>query len=415
MNRIDDISARNIMKHVSRIVSLGPRADGSAGSIKAATYVAEYLQKCGCLVEKFPIEFPVANYLECSLRKAGNSNSIPCLANTRSAFTNGPITREATFLDLGLEEDYRNRDIKNKLVFASEKYYWQGNNLAATKYYRAVRKGAAAFIFSDKRKDDAITCWTMSPGVTEIPTISIPYGYYKKLKSESRNTILKFTLNIAGSVGKSKDYIISGKLPGKNLDSIIVDGSHHETVASCPGANDNASGIAVMLELARFLSKTELNKTVIFLSTCGEECACYGIDKYLAARKKHSKMAKASLVIDQIAGGNAGILSKGIKYDVQNDLVPTRQCFASDENLVKALRRSASRLGYYLPVYDKPGGGFGESGSFILNGIPSVFLCGWNTDLAYHTAFDTIDKISSNGLKAFADIIADSILNDLGD
>jgi aminopeptidase YwaD len=196
-----------------------------------------------------------------------------------------------------------------------------------------------------------------------------------------------------------------------HLGTVYIDGSHHETVANCPGANDNASGVAVMLELARFFSTKKVGVRIIFLSTCAEECACFGMERYLKTKKAALALTKAAYVIDQVAGGNAGILRRGIEYDIRRDLMPTKNYFVSDKALVQALRKSAKRLGYHLPVYDKAGGGLGEAETFIKNGVPSVFLCGWNTDLAYHTPLDSIDKVSANGLKSFADIVADSIMS----
>ena len=407
------ISAPRIMRHVRAITSFGPRVDGTQASRNAAGYVAKYLRECGCRVDLMPISFPVVKGLKCTLSVAPDGPVVPCLPNTRSALTHGPLEREAVFVDVGLDRDYEGRHVANKIVFAAETSYWQGSNLPATKYYRAIGHEAAGFVFSDRRNDEAITCWTMSPGIAPSPTVSIPYSSYAALKARAaKNGGLKVSLRVTGKVERSVDYIVAGTMKGRrrHAGSVYIDGSHHETVAHCPGANDNASGIAVMLELARFLSSRQLDQHIVFLSTCAEECACYGIDRYLRTKRKGLAKAKASFVIDQIGGGNAGIIERGIAYDEKSGLVPTNTYYASDKTLVQALMKSARRFGYHLPVYRQPAGGFGEAGSFAREGVPSVFLCGWNTDIAYHTSLDGLDKISANGLKPFAEILADTIL-----
>ena len=59
-------------------------------------------------------------------------------------------------------------------------------------------------------------------------------------------------------------------LPGETDQHIVV-GAHYDTVFGSPGADDNASGIAVLLEAALLLKKTRLKKGVIFAAFTNEE------------------------------------------------------------------------------------------------------------------------------------------------
>lgn len=54
-------------------------------------------------------------------------------------------------------------------------------------------------------------------------------------------------------------------------DEVMVIGAHYDTVAGSPGADDNASGVAVLLELAREIQKMALNKTITFVAFTNEE------------------------------------------------------------------------------------------------------------------------------------------------
>ena len=54
-------------------------------------------------------------------------------------------------------------------------------------------------------------------------------------------------------------------------DKIIVIGAHYDTVWMSPGADDNASGVAVMLELARNLINIKLKRTIRFIAFANEE------------------------------------------------------------------------------------------------------------------------------------------------
>lgn len=69
-------------------------------------------------------------------------------------------------------------------------------------------------------------------------------------------------------------------LPGTgNRNEIIVIGAHYDTVPTgTPGADDNASGVAVMLEIARALSGTDLSRSVRFIGFTNEERPWFDTD-----------------------------------------------------------------------------------------------------------------------------------------
>jgi hypothetical protein len=61
------------------------------------------------------------------------------------------------------------------------------------------------------------------------------------------------------------------KRGGNNPDEIVLIGAHYDSVIGSPGANDNASGVAAVLEVARLLSNRELDRTVRFVAFVNEE------------------------------------------------------------------------------------------------------------------------------------------------
>lgn len=62
------------------------------------------------------------------------------------------------------------------------------------------------------------------------------------------------------------------EMPGKlRPDEIFLVGAHYDTVSNSPGANDNASGIAVLLELSRLFHKKSINRTLRFVAFANEE------------------------------------------------------------------------------------------------------------------------------------------------
>jgi Zn-dependent M28 family amino/carboxypeptidase len=62
------------------------------------------------------------------------------------------------------------------------------------------------------------------------------------------------------------------ELPGgKQKDEVVIVGAHYDTVASTPGADDNASAVAVMLEVARLMRRLQPRRTVRFVGFACEE------------------------------------------------------------------------------------------------------------------------------------------------
>ncbi len=83
-----------------------------------------------------------------------------------------------------------------------------------------------------------------------------------------------------------------------HYDSRASDGADGEIDA--PGANDDASGVAVLLELARVLSAERLDATVVLLATAGEEQGLYGARRHAAALAARGADVRAVLNNDTV-------------------------------------------------------------------------------------------------------------------
>jgi hypothetical protein len=101
---------------------------------------------------------------------------------------------------------------------------------------------------------------------------------------------------------------LPGTQPGSR-DRIYVVGSHYDSCSSdllnfespAPGADDDASGVAAMIELARVMSHYEFNATIVFLAAGGEEQGLYG-SAHWAAQAKQKNLNIAGMVNNDIIG-----------------------------------------------------------------------------------------------------------------
>jgi Zn-dependent M28 family amino/carboxypeptidase len=82
--------------------------------------------------------------------------------------------------------------------------------------------------------------------------------------------------------------IVAELAGGRRKEEIVVVGAHYDTVASTPGADDNASAVAVLIEVARLMRRLQPARTVRFVSfACEEPPYCYTTDmgSYVYARE----------------------------------------------------------------------------------------------------------------------------------
>jgi Zn-dependent M28 family amino/carboxypeptidase len=82
------------------------------------------------------------------------------------------------------------------------------------------------------------------------------------------------------SVGGEEVANLMAELPGgQRRDEIVVLGAHYDTVPGTPGADDNASAVAVLIEVARLMRRLAPQRTVRFVSfACEEPPYCYTSD-----------------------------------------------------------------------------------------------------------------------------------------
>ncbi|HUE01509.1 MAG TPA: M20/M25/M40 family metallo-hydrolase [Bryobacteraceae bacterium] len=97
---------------------------------------------------------------------------------------------------------------------------------------------------------------------------------------EAAENYIESSLQSAGYLTQSQSYNAGGHacrnivadLPGVTQpDEIVVIGAHYDTVPGSPGADDNASGVAALLSLARSLRRSPARRTLRFVAFTNEE------------------------------------------------------------------------------------------------------------------------------------------------
>jgi hypothetical protein len=94
-------------------------------------------------------------------------------------------------------------------------------------------------------------------------------------------------------------YIVSGHYDSRASDVM-------DSKITAPGANDDASGTAATMELARVMSKQKFNCTLIFVAMVGEEQGLYGSTN-LAKKAKELNWNVAGMITNDIVGNTYGM------------------------------------------------------------------------------------------------------------
>jgi len=197
------------------------------------------------------------------------------------------------------------------------------------------------------------------------------------------------TMNVVGLLPGSdperakKFVIVGGHLDGIGTDP---DGTIY------PGANDNASGPAVMIEIARVLAANRalLKNSVIFVAFGGEEEGLIGSEAFVAnsvttPHRPDNVVAFINLDMDGCCGGLA----------------------ASDENfaLHQRVKSAAERLGYDLDYAS----GNSDHFAFLRRRVPAVMISGTEVG-AFHTVGDTPATVDPARLRASGEVVLQSVL-----
>lgn len=124
---------------------------------------------------------------------------------------------------------------------------------------------------------------------------------------------VKVELDSAGYDAKSLTYSVDGHtvgnveatLPGLSSHEVVVVGAHYDTASGAPGADDNASGVAVLLALARAFTHKAERRTIRFVAFVNEEPPHFwnptmGSVHYARSCKEHGDEIVAMLSLESL-------------------------------------------------------------------------------------------------------------------
>ncbi len=205
-----------------------------------------------------------------------------------------------------------------------------------------------------------------------------------------------FELRISLAIVKATNVV--GYLEGSDpalRDEYIVIGAHYDHLGYrpvngrvvYPGADDNASGTAMLIELARFFAKNPgmMGRSIIFIAFDAEESGLHGSEWFISGnRVVGTENVKLMFSLDMVGmlEANRGIDLRGIST-LENG-TQLAEKMASAQNL--AIRRTTADLPVRTDTYP-----------FGIAGIPSVHIF-TGMESPYHSPEDTWDLLDYRGM-----------------
>lgn len=196
----------------------------------------------------------------------------------------------------------------------------------------------------------------------------------------------------------------------KNPEETIVVGAHYDTVLNCPGANDNGSGVAALLELARLLRDSKPARTIRLVAFANEEPPFYygndmGSRQYARQCRERKEDIVAMLALETMgfyrdeAGSQRYPFPLSLFYPNRADFIAFVGNIESRGLVRRAIRAFRRQTRFPSEGVAAPGLlvgiGWSDHWSFWQEGYAAIMV----TDTAffryeaYHTADDTPEKI----------------------
>jgi hypothetical protein len=337
------------------------------------------------------------------------------------------VAGELAFANYGINSDYDKIDVKQKVVlvrrfvpdapeFATPEAQRRYGDIRRKAFW-AREKGAAALVVDDPAPPTHHADWK-APDEARLPVLA-PEGYsdaglpvivvkrsvghplierLEKKRTARAKITLRLTpvsslaFNVAGRiVAEAKDKLPGAIVVGAHYDHLGRGGRHSLAPhADEPhvGADDNASGAATLLEVARELAakKTELRRDVIVVAFSGEEAGVLGSAHFVHKWLERTKSKKL------------GDVYAMLNMDMVGRMRDNRLQVLGAETAGEWRDLIDASCGAAKVSCAASGDGYGPSDqiNFFSAGVPVLhFFTGTHSD--YHKPSDTADKINAAG------------------
>ena len=408
------------------------RVVGNKGFDESIYHIAEGLEKAGYVlesnataydkltyrIEKRPMKNPTWEPVDASLTIVGQDSPILESATNRNmtylnsrSTPKGGVTAEVVYIKD--KKSLEKTDVKGKVIFAEMSPY--------ALYKTAMKKGASGMLtynmpsyLQPEKNVTSIQFRSIPYNKENLWGMALSYQAKEKLKKALEKGTVKVKAVINTKIYPSEELTIVAEIKGatKPKERFVFSAHVQE-----PGANDNASGVGVQLEMAQIAAKfirnetVKLDRTLTFL--WGDEIV--STRRYIQEDSIRASNIKWGISLDMV-GENTAITGGSFLIEKMPDpsAIWTRGNDKHSEWGGRPLKLKDMKPHYLndfiIDIFEEQGQfanwevntnpfeGGSDHTPFLRADIPGLLL--WHfTDQFYHTDNDRIDKVSQETLK----------------
>ena len=356
---------------------VGPRESATEEELKAAEFLLGRFMELGYNPElqEFETESPTGRV---TVIAPEGSVSEDVRARPLSGSISGEASGLLEFIGLGKAEDLPPEGLDGKVALVE-----RGEVTFRSKVEQAAGAGAsAAIVFNNQPGPFQGTLGRMG---SEIPAVGISREDGGKLRELMVDGEVEINLTVEEASKASRNLIF--EVPGER-DGVVILGAHYDTVPDSIGANDNSSGMGVLLALAEELDGRSFPFTLRFIAFGSEETGLHGSRHY----------------VEQLTDGELDNIRGMINLDALGSGESLR--VTGDRWLTRHVSEAAGREGIALTVGRGFRGGGSDHASFRDVGVSAIFFYG--DDLSHiNSPKDTMEYINPDLLGDTAILVLD--------
>ncbi len=278
--------------------------------------------------------------------------------------------------------DNRNRNTENQ-----ESAKKTDNYINYLKYSPQVHIKGVIILTEDKLTWEPATNMTPRPVIIINKDIELNGSDIIEINVESRYIPSYKTRNVAG--------IIRGS---EQPDSFIVVTAHYDHLGKLgkdvyfPGANDNASGVAMILTLADYYNDHKPRYSMVFIALAAEELGILGAKAFVNDPLIELKNIKFLINFDLAGTGDEGI--KVVNGSVYKDKFELLTMINQEKSLVPKIEKRGEACN-------------SDHCMFYQKGVPCFYIYTLGGSKAYHDIYDTPDALSLAAFSNYTTLITD--------
>ena len=445
---------KQILDWIGFFCSMEHRRSGTENNSKSAQYIKDRFEEFGLKEVKietpdsefyFPREWSLSidgENIDCYFINYSNQLNITGITDT------GKIGAELVYVGEGGKEDFDAIDVKGKIVMGEVKWldytlrffeenhgsgksYWYDPhdtidgfdkyihkntyepNTFPWNYFEAMQRGALGFIgiLSDNCDHYIHYCENYTEEIVDrseefsrmkIPGLWINTSRGQKIIEKLSQGRVDAEIRMVSEIAKGHANVISGVLPGKS-DEIILVHSHHD--ACFQGAAQDASGMSIVLALAKYYSQIpedHREKTLMFAAMDSHFSGYSGHNGFIRARKEEGADIILDFAIEHVAIEAVDDASNKEDQMVFTGQISMRLAYVTENrNLLGIVKDSVLDNGLertqIIPVLRSKGDVCSDAHRFWREGIPVIsFIC---PVIYLMDPVDTIDKVAEDQLE----------------